>query len=131
MGTLDRQSPRQSRSSATLSARHVDRGTSWALELSGEADIATVTMLGEELADAVGMGREDLVVDLTGLRFCDVHSAHLIRSAREPKPVSLTGATGSVKRVFELLDTLHVAPDDPASRGAPHSATVPRVSSRS
>jgi anti-anti-sigma regulatory factor len=121
MGALDRQFPAPAHSSATLRARQVDRGTGWALELSGEADIATVTMLGQELADAVGMDREDLVVDLTGLRFCDVQSAHLIRTARRPKPVSLTGATGSVKRVFELLDTLHVAPDDPASRGAPHS----------
>jgi anti-anti-sigma regulatory factor len=90
----------------------------WALELSGEADIATLAMLGAELADAVRKDREDLVVDLTGLRFCDVHSAHLILTARRPKPVSLTGASGSVKRVFDLLDALHVAPDHAASRGA-------------
>ena len=119
MGALDRQFPAPAHSSATLRARQVDRGTGWALELSGEADIASLPMLTEELADAVGMGRDDLVVDVTGLRFCDVHSAHLILTARRRRPVSLTGATGSVKRIFELLDTLHVAPDDSASRGAP------------
>jgi hypothetical protein len=97
----------------------VDRGDSWALELSGEADIASLPMLTEELADAVGMDRDDLVVDVTGLRFCDVRSAHLILTARGPRPVSLTGAAGSVKRIFDLVDTLHVAPDDSASRGAP------------
>lgn len=119
MGALESEPLTQSRSCATLRARHVDRGNSWALELSGEADIASLPMLTEELADAVGMGRDDLVVDVTGLRFCDVHSAHLILTARRRRPVSLTGATGSVKRIFELLDTLHVAPDDSASRGAP------------
>ncbi|HYN28668.1 MAG TPA: STAS domain-containing protein [Dermatophilaceae bacterium] len=78
----------------------------WVLELSGEADIATESMLGEELAQAAGKNRGHLAVDLTGLRFCDVRSAHLIRRARGTAPVEVTGATGSVLRVFGLLDSL-------------------------
>lgn len=76
------------------------------LELSGEADIATVGLLGDELAQMATMNREEVVVDVTNLEFCDVASAHLLLTARRTLPVTLSGATGSVKRVFDLLEAL-------------------------
>ena len=45
-------------------------------------------------------------VDVTDLTFCDVASAHLLLTARRRVPLVLSGATGSVKRVFDLLDVL-------------------------
>lgn len=98
-----RQHPPRLHSHASLWARHVDGGDVWTLELAGEADIATLRMLREELARAVGMKRARSVIDLSGLRFCDVVSAELIMSVSRTSWVSLTGAAGSVKRVFDLL----------------------------
>lgn len=95
----------RTRTCTTLRAAHVDLGDVWVLELHGEADVATLTMLGQELVWALRMNRDQLVVDVTGLRFCDVRSAHLIATARRPGPVYVTGATGSVRRVFDLLDS--------------------------
>ena len=93
---------------SALRSRHVDAGASWVLELSGEADIATSGLLREELAHLLTMKREHVVVDLTSLAFCDVACAHLILTARSILPCSVTGATGSVKRVFDLVDALRV-----------------------
>jgi anti-anti-sigma regulatory factor len=96
----------RTRSCATLSARHRDGGASWLLELSGEADIATLGLLRRELAQMARMQRADVVVDVTGLAFCDVASAESILAARRTNPVTVIGARGTVKRVFDLLDAL-------------------------
>lgn len=97
--------PPQTRSYSTLRVRHRDEGVSGVLELSGEADIATLFLLKDELERAVLANPDHLVVDVSGLRFCDVHSAHMILTACRTEPVSVTGATGSVRRVFDLLAT--------------------------
>lgn len=94
------------RSVAGLSARHLDTGVSWRLELSGEADVATMSLLWHELAEMATIRRADLVVDVTGLTFCDVASAELCLAAERTCALTVTGAKGSVKRVFGLLDAL-------------------------
>ncbi len=94
-------------SCATLRARHRD-GAVRKLELSGEADIATLDMLKRELARLCVVHRDDAVVDLSALVFCDVASAHLLLTARRTVPVRLTGATGSVRRVLDLVNELHL-----------------------
>jgi anti-anti-sigma regulatory factor len=76
------------------------------LELSGEADIATLGLLKQELARVATLQRPDVVVDVTGLAFCDVASAELILATRRTNPVTVIGARGTVKRVFDLLDAL-------------------------
>lgn len=79
----------------------------WLLELSGEVDIATSAPLRHELGLLAATTHEDAVVDVTRLTFCDAGSAHMILTARRTKPLTVRGATGSVKRVFDLLDALH------------------------
>jgi hypothetical protein len=74
------------------------------LELSGEADIATMGMLRREMALLTTIGHANAEVDLTALTFCDVASAQLLLTARRRAPVTLTGATGSVSRLFDLLE---------------------------
>ncbi len=76
------------------------------LELSGEADIATVALLRQELTELVRSGCEHAVLDVTELTFCDVASTRLIFTARRLMPVTVTGATGSVQRVFDLMEAL-------------------------
>lgn len=102
--------PTLPRPAEPLRAQHVDHGSIWVLKLSGEADLATMATLRAELANAARMRREHLVLDLTLLRFCDVGSAGLILAMGRKLPVSLAGARGTVKRVFELLDPWEVVP---------------------
>lgn len=90
---------------ATLSARHLDAAP-WVLELSGEADIATLSLLRQELTQLARSQCEHAVLDVTPLSFCDVASSHLILTARRLAPVTVIGATGSVKRVFDLMESL-------------------------
>lgn len=94
----------RTRSCAGLRARHVDGDAFWILELSGEADVATLVMLREELAHMVASSRSCFVMDLRGLTFCDVATANMILTAQRTAPVTLIGAGGAVKRVLELLD---------------------------
>lgn len=108
---------------ATLRARHRDDGGSWLLELSGEADCATVDLLRRELARMGASGRADVVVDVTQLTFCDGMSAHLILTSRRPAPVTLSGAKGPVKRVLDLVDGLQM-------HGLPGYRSVSRTPSR-
>lgn len=96
----------QTRSCASLRARHLDGGASWTLELCGEADIATLALLTQELAQLAATNPSGAVVDVTHLVFCDVGSAELILAARRTCPLSVIGATGTVKRLFDLLDAL-------------------------
>jgi hypothetical protein len=111
------------RSVAGLSARHLDTGVSWRLELSGEADVATMSLLWHELAEMATIRRADLVVDVTGLTFCDVASAELCLAAERTCALTVTGAKGSVKRVFGLLDA-------PRARTLPPPRTPTAVGSR-
>lgn len=96
--------------STVLRARLVDRGTVSALELSGEADLTTLTVLRQALEAALERHGARVVIDVTGLRFCDVHSAMLILSVSRATPTSVIGAQGSVRRVLETLDSLQRVP---------------------
>ena len=112
MGVVNASHAPPSRTCATLRTQHLDRGPDGVLVLSGEADLATRTMLREALAEAVAMNRERLIVDVTRLRFCDVQSAHLILRADGTTPVHVTGSAGTVKRVLDLVDSLQRVPRD-------------------
>lgn len=90
----------------TLWARHLDGGPFWVLELSGEANIATLGLLRQELAHLATTNTGEAVVDVTRLEFCDVAAAQMILVAGCTTPFTLRGATGPVKQVFDLLDAL-------------------------
>ena len=90
--------------------------------LCGEADVLSLPMLTEELAHAVAMSPELLVVDVTDLSFCDVRCAHAILAARQAVPTDLIGAVGSVRRVLDALSSLQ-----PLSR---HPSTAERIGDR-
>ena len=108
MGSVATRHWSRTTSCATLRARHLDGERSWLLELSGEADVATRRLLRDELARLLAVDRDDRVVDVSNLTFCDVASAHQLLTARRTGRVTLSGATGSVQRVFDLLEALWV-----------------------
>jgi anti-anti-sigma regulatory factor len=83
---------------------HTDRGPVWVVELYGEADLATWGLLQDELDRAAQMDRDTVVLDVTHLRFCDVHCAQMILAAAATTRMIIAGASGPVGRVFEVLD---------------------------
>ena len=110
MGVVETPSlPRMSLGTMLL-ARQVDRGAVSDLELSGEADLTTLTVLRQALAQSLARHGEPVVIDVSGLRFCDIHSAQLILSVGRTTPTTVIGAQGSVRRVLELLDSLQRVP---------------------
>ncbi len=126
MGSVATTFPSRTITCATLRARHLD-AEHWILELSGEADITTMDMLRRELEHVSATHRENSVVDVSNLSFCDVASAHLLLTARRTLPVTLSGATGSVERVLDLVDSL-LAQGLRASRSPIHSTGAIGVS---
>lgn len=90
-------------------ARLSDQSASVVLELCGECDIASDHLLEPALTHALHAARErgSLVVDVSQLSFCDAHSAGLVMKASTTIRTVLSGAHGTVKRVFDLIDPSH------------------------
>lgn len=75
------------------------------LWLSGELDLAGVTVFEQELQRLQRRGYDVAAIDLADLVFIDVVGLHALLAARRPgPPPALRGATPPVTRVFELLD---------------------------
>jgi hypothetical protein len=74
------------------------------LRLSGEADLMTREDLRRELLQAETLHPNCLVLDVTELRFCDVGCAELILWSAQRTPIIMVGATGTVERLFQILD---------------------------
>ncbi|MFF9503228.1 STAS domain-containing protein [Streptomyces sp. NPDC014656] len=97
----------------TIEADEDDRGGWTVLRLRGELDLVTSPEIRRRVHDAVAAGRHDLVVDLSGVRFCDssgigvlVAARRLLRSCDGRLRLVLPGAAegqGHVTRVFAAL----------------------------
>lgn len=91
------------------------------LRLSGECDIATAPQLHEALTPLRGEV-QDLVLDLSGLDFIDSSGVAVVAGAlkwlRESDgSLAISGAHGSVRKVFEITGLDRVIPlheTDPA-----------------
>ncbi len=112
----------------TLKVTDGQRGKWAVLHVSGEMDLVTSPVLRRRVHDAVADGRRDLVLDLSGVVFCDssgvgvlVATRRLIRSCqgrlrlilpagRSPVGASGTAATGREQgaHVNRVLDALGV-----------------------
>jgi anti-anti-sigma factor len=95
-----------------------------ALRLVGELDLNTVELLEAALARTRDQPAPS-VIDLSELRFLDLIGLQALRRAIEvdtPEPVRLVGATGTVRRLIELVRTIDEAPD-----ATPHSAPATTV----
>jgi hypothetical protein len=77
------------------------------MALAGEADLSTRDELAVGLRYALRKVPEALVVDVSGLEFCDSRSATAVIEANLNAPdtdIVLLGSHGIVGRVFDLLD---------------------------
>lgn len=69
------------------------------LTLAGEADLSDVAELNDALGRVVG----PLTVDVADLTFCDSSIiGALALKWREGTPITVTGASGTVRRVLEM-----------------------------
>lgn len=61
----------------------VDEQGSWTvLHISGELDLATSPVIRRRVHDAVAIGRHDVVLDLSAVRFCDSSGVGVLIAAR-------------------------------------------------
>ncbi|GGX62962.1 STAS domain-containing protein [Streptomyces minutiscleroticus] len=110
-----------------------DERAGWAvLRVSGEMDLMTSPLLRQRVHDAVADGRRSLVLDLSGVLFCDssgvgvlVATRRLIRSCRgelrlilpaqgavDGSHVNRVLAALGVRRLFEVYPDVGSALDD-------------------
>src|SRR4051794_40443950 len=102
------------------------------VRLTGDADLSTVPLLSDALAQAAGLGTRDLVVDVAAARFWDSSalralatvSSELGRAGRGCRIVGAGPAARRLIRAADLADSLELdgpvleraAPQPPASR---------------
>jgi anti-anti-sigma factor len=91
-----------------LDLLETERKTDTVLEVRGELDVATADQLERRLAHLVEAGAEQVILDLTGLRFIDIAGlkpivrASDILSGRGGSLV-VVGAGRSLRRVVKVL----------------------------
>src|SRR4051812_12104441 len=86
------------------------------VRLTGDADLSTVPLLSDALAQAAGLGTRDLVVDVAAARFWDSSalralatvSSELGRAGRGCRIVGAGPATRRLIRVADLTDSLEL-----------------------
>ena len=78
------------------------RSEDGAWHLAGEFDLAEVEAF-EQLATAALAGRDDIVLDLTGLAFIDSSGLQAIARLARGRVVVLRNPRGNVRRVLDLV----------------------------
>jgi anti-sigma B factor antagonist len=79
------------------------------VRLTGELDLATVDQLLDTIERVRRRGRPDVVLDLTGLRFCDASGLRAFLSMHrqlraDGGGLTVTGARPVVRRLLSLTD---------------------------
>jgi anti-anti-sigma factor len=77
----------------------------------GEMDISNADRLATCFDEACAAGRPAIVFDLSGVTYCDSSALHVLtRAVERCEPLGLSmsvvGARGTVRRVFEITDTI-------------------------
>jgi anti-anti-sigma factor len=95
-------------------AVHPERGRA-RLELQGELDVLTLRPLRQRVAELVGAGFGEIVLDLRRLSFIDSTGMRLLLSLhlqarRDGWTLGLIQGPENVRRVFEIAGTAKVLP---------------------
>ncbi|PZT75864.1 MULTISPECIES: STAS domain-containing protein [unclassified Streptomyces] len=116
----------------TLKVSETERGGWTVLHIAGELDLLTSATVRQSVHDAVAAGRHDVVLDLSGVRFCDssgvgvlIASRRLMRScggrlrlilpargAEEGSHVNRVLAALGVRRLFDVYPDWDAAVDE-------------------
>lgn len=91
------------------------------ISLAGEIDVYTAPRLAAELDGALAGGPVTLVVDMSGVDFCDSTGINVLLSAHRQAAgrgggIQLSGTRRTVRRVLRVtgLDTVFTILEDPA-----------------
>ncbi|MFI6476098.1 MULTISPECIES: STAS domain-containing protein [unclassified Streptomyces] len=115
-----------------LRVDEAEQGTWTVLRVSGELDLVTAPRLRRQVHEAVAEGRRDVVLDLSGVQFCDSSGVGVLIAARRlmrscqgrlrlilPARGALDGshvnkvlAALGVRRLFEVYGDVGSAADD-------------------
>ncbi|MFG2194545.1 STAS domain-containing protein [Streptomyces sp. NPDC048639] len=118
----------------TLKVMEAEQGDWAVLSISGEMDLVTSPSVRQHVHEAVADGRRSLVLDLSGVRFCDssgvgvlIASRRLMRScqgrlrlilpargAEDGSHVNRVLAALGVRRLFEVYSDVDSALDETA-----------------
>jgi anti-sigma B factor antagonist len=112
--------------SAGLTVRDVASGGEHKLVLAGELDIASAPILEATVASLCGNGATSIVVDLSELTFMDSTGLRAVLAAdklcgEQGPTFSLSGASGSVQRLFELTGVTGALQFEPDHSGRPEA----------
>ncbi|MER5973603.1 STAS domain-containing protein [Streptomyces sp. NPDC002055] len=119
----------------TLKVMEDEQGEWAVLQVSGEMDLVTSPAVRQHVHEAVADGRRSLVLDLSGVRFCDssgvgvlIAARRLMRScqgrlrlilpargAEDGSHVNRVLAALGVRRLFEVYPDVTAAVDEAAS----------------
>jgi anti-anti-sigma factor len=107
-----------------FSAEVTDLGSPVVVRCRGGLDFAYAEQLREVFA---GIGARDVIVDLRRLTFLDRTGLSALLSARRTLEnaggaMSIRGASGSVRRVFEVAGIAGLLDDEPKPLGSPTAA---------
>ncbi|MFD9722096.1 STAS domain-containing protein [Streptomyces sp. NPDC059076] len=115
----------------TLTTTHTD-GHVAVLCVSGEIDMETAPALREEALDVIAHGRPHLILDLTGVTFCDSSGFNaligIMRCAMVANgSLALAAVPDSLLRILDLTGISNVMPSYPSTGDAMNArlATTP------
>jgi anti-sigma B factor antagonist len=74
------------------------------VEVTGELDLGTAPVMKRYVEDAVGAGRTELVVDLSGVTFIDSTSLAVLVGARERLPGGRLAVVTTDRRVLAIFE---------------------------
>ncbi|MFI6602381.1 STAS domain-containing protein [Nonomuraea sp. NPDC050536] len=97
----------------------VSRQPEFVLSISGELDLATAQALRDIVLDALARHESTLVLDLSGVRFCDVVGLGVLRACAADAASSggrlvLVGVPQQVRRVIEISEAASRSPSSGA-----------------
>ncbi|TRV77790.1 STAS domain-containing protein [Streptomyces sp. 130] len=118
----------------TLKVSETERGGWTVLRIGGELDLLTSATVRQSVHEVVAMGRHDVVLDLSGVRFCDSSGVGVLialrrlmrscggrlrlilpaRGAEEGSHVNRVLAALGVRRLFEVYPDRDAAVDEEA-----------------
>ncbi|THA29312.1 anti-sigma factor antagonist [Streptomyces sp. A1277] len=118
----------------TLKVSETERGGWTVLHIGGELDLLTSPTVRQSVHDVVAVGRHDVVLDLSGVRFCDSSGVGVLialrrlmrscggrlrlilpaRGAEEGSHVNRVLAALGVRRLFEVYPDWDAAVDEEA-----------------
>ncbi|WP_405938162.1 STAS domain-containing protein [Streptomyces sp. NBC_00726] len=118
----------------TLKVSETERGGWTVLHIGGELDLLTSAIVRQSVHEVVAVGRHDVVLDLSGVRFCDSSGVGVLialrrlmrscggrlrlilpaRGAEEGSHVNRVLAALGVRRLFDVFPDWDAAVDEEA-----------------